>query len=170
MRLMNNTYLNFEKINTDIGRMENITTLNILPDIPEKFFTKDYILLKKIEDDVLLEAISFELYKNTNYWDILMVLNGMRSMNELPVNYDIVLLKVERELKGWLEQANLIYSFLSDEQVNIKYEEILKEEIEKNEKYRNFKYISPTDLSELLADLDSKKDTIKINPNLIIKE
>ena len=170
MQLMKNRYLNFETIDSGIGIVENITTLGILPDIPLKYFTEDYYRLKKIEDDRLLESLSWDIYDNTNYWDILMVLNNMSSMSELPVNYDIVLLRAERELEGWILQGELMYSFLTDAQILEKYNQILESEIEKNEKYRSIKYISPTDLSELLADLTLVKDEVKIDKELIISK
>ncbi len=168
MKLMKNSYLNFETIDSGIGIVENTTTLGLLPTIPEKYFTEDYYILKKIEDDRLLEAISYEIYENTNYWDLLMVLNGMTTMNQLPVNYDVILLKAEQELSGWLDRANLMYTYLTDEQKEEKYNVLLDKLVEENEKYRSIRYISPTDLSELLADLDNAKNEIKINKKIII--
>jgi len=168
MKLMKNSYLNFETIDSGIGIVENTTTLGLLPIIPEKYFTEDYYILKKIEDDRLLEAISYEIYENTNYWDLLMVLNGMTRMNQLPVNYDVILLKAEQELSGWLDRANLMYTYLTDEQKEEKYNVLLDKLVEENEKYRSIRYISPTDLSELLADLDNAKNEIKINKKIII--
>jgi hypothetical protein len=168
MELMNNKYLNFEDISCEEVSVKNTTTLNILPDIPEKYFTEDYYHIIKIEDDKLLEAISFELYDSTDYWDILMVLNNMTTMNELPVKYDVVLDRAEKELAGWVKTADLMYSFLDDSDIKDKYDSILKNEIEKNEKYRNFKYISATDLSELMADLNGLEGVIKIPKELII--
>lgn len=170
MELMKNKYLNFETIDAGLGIVENITTLGILPDIPAKYFTEDYYMLKKIEDDRLLEALSWEFYENTNYWDILMILNGMTNMNQLPVNYDIVLIRAEIELDGWVKQGELMYSFLNDDQILEKYNQILEDEIEKNEKYRNIRYISASDLSELLADLNDIKDEVKIDKELIISK
>ena len=168
MHLMKNKYLNFETIDSGIGIVENTTTLGILPAIPEKYFTENYYILKKVENDRLLEALSWEIYENTNYWDILMVLNGMTTMNQLPVNFDVVMIRAERELEGWVKRGNLMYSHLSNSEIKEKYNEIEAEQVELNEKYRNIKYISPIDLSELLADLENVKNEVKINKNLII--
>jgi len=170
MELMNNSYLKFPIIEFNGTNVYNISELNLLPDIPDKYFTTEYILYYKVQDDALLEGISFELYKDTNYWDMLMILNDMRSMNELPVNYDIVITRAEKKLAEWKEKGKLLPGFLTDEKVLEKFDEILADEVEKNEKYRTIKYIAQDNLSELDADLDLAKLDAKINKNLIINK
>ena len=170
MRLMKNKYLKFDDIIVGDWQVKNVTTLNLLPDIPEKYFTDEYILYKRMEDDRLLEAVSFDLYKDTNYWDILLMLNEMSSMNELPVNYDIILIRVDRKIEEWREKGKLMYSNLNAQQIADKYEELLALEIELNEKHRNLKYISPSDLSSLMADISALEGKIKIDKDLIISK
>lgn len=170
MELMKNKYLKFDEIDSGIGIVRNTTVLNLLPDIPAKFFTDDYILLKKIEDDKLIEALSYELYNNTDYWDILLVLNGMTNMNQMPVNYDTILVRVGYKIEKWADRGKLMYSQLTDLQIKTKYDEMLLEEINLNETYRNIKYISKNDLSELLSILDKKTDEVKINSDLLVNK
>jgi len=169
MELMNNKYLIFDNIKLKNGeKVKNTTTLNLLPDIPNKYFTDEYILQYKVTDDRLLESISFELYESTDYWDILLILNSMRNMNELPVNYDIVINRADKKISEWKSKGNLLPKNMTDEIIQAKYEEILAEEVELNEKFRYIKYISKEDLSELEADLDILKSEVKLNKNLII--
>jgi len=168
MKLMKNKYLVFENIEFADSLVKNTTTLNILPDIPNKYFGADYIRNMKVQDDTLLEAISFELYESTDYWDILLVLNGMRSMNELPVNHDIVLNRADRELLKWKEKGKLLSIKINDEVIKEKYDNILNIEIEKNEKYRYIKYIASDDLAELTSELEKIKEESKINKNILI--
>ncbi len=170
MELMKNKYLKFEEIESGIGLVRNVTTLNLLVDIPKKYFETDYILYKKLEDDRLLEAVSFDIYSNTNYWDILLVLNGMISLTDLPANYDIVLLRAEKRLEDWLGRGSLMQHSLDDDQIKNKYDEFLEIEIEANEKHRDLMYISPNNLSELLGELSMMEDDVKINSDLIINE
>lgn len=171
MELMKNKYLIFDDIILkDDNTVKNTTTLNLLPSIPDKYFSNDYILEYKVADDRLLESIAFELYENTNYWDILLILNGMRSMNELPVNHDIVISRADRKLLEWKKKGALLPGNLTDEVIQNKYENILLLEEELNEKFRYIKYISTDDLSELEADLTSIKSHVKINENLIINK
>ena len=167
MSLMINKYLKFDNIEFDGQLVKNVTTLNMLPDVPDKYFEDSYILNIKLEDDRLLEAISFELYENTDYWDVLLVLNGMTCMGQLPVNFDIVMERANKRLLGWRIKGKLMDSFIDQEELSAKYDEILKEEIEKNEKHRLLKYISKSNLSELDADLDSVEGFVKIDPRLI---
>ena len=168
MKLMKNKYLIFENITFLGGLVKNITTLNLLPSIPSKYFENDYTKTLMINDDTLLEALSFLLYETTDYWDILMVLNNMRSMNELPVNYDIVLNRADRKLQEWKEKGRLLPGEFTDDVINDKYDKILEEEVALNEKFRYIKYISQDDLSELIAELDKIASDAKINKNLII--
>jgi len=168
MELMKNKYLIFDDIEFLDTKVKNITTMNLLPDIPEKYFGNDYLLQIKTQDDSLLEAISFNLYESTDYWDILLVLNGMRSMNELPVNYDIVLNRADRKMSLWKKRGKLLPGEFTDEVIQKKYKEILEEEVEKNEKYRFIKYIASDDMSELTSDLEKIKEKTKINENILI--
>ena len=169
MELMNNKYFIFDDIKLSDGNtVKNITSLNTLPDIPSKYSGSDYVLSYKVEDNRLLESISFELYESTDYWDILLMLNGMRSMNELPVDYDTVLLRAKSNIDDWIDKGRLLSSSLTDGDIELKYKELLEEEIQKNEKYRYIKYISIGDLSELEAELNNNRNNVKIESELII--
>jgi len=194
MHLMQNKYLKFDSIEFLGTNVRNITDLNILPDIPEKYFGENYKRLYKVENDRLIESISFELYENTDYWDILLVLNKITNISQLPVNYDTVLIRARKELSKWMkagklivtnsltEQYNKVLNILNngdkvklekyigspEETVKAKYLELLKIEEDKNEKFRNINYLSLSDISELESDLDILRQSVKIDNNLII--
>jgi len=194
MRLMQNKYLRFDPIGFLDTNVRNITDLNILPDIPEKYFGENYKRLYKVENDRLIESISFELYENTDYWDILLALNKITNVSQLPVNYDTVLIRARKELSKWMktgklmgtnslnEQYNEVLDILNrgdkiklekyignpEETVKAKYLELLKTEEEKNEKFRNINYLALSDISELESDLDILGQSVKINNNLVI--
>ena len=168
MRLMKNTYLDFESIVFDNKDIKNMTCLGLLPDIPDKFHGTDYIIKRKVHDDELIEQIAYNIYENTDYWDILLALNGMTSMNQLPVNNDIVIIRADKKLQAWKDKGSLLNSIMTPEILLEKYNEFLILEEELNEKYRYINYISVEDMSELLADLESAKSTTKINKNLIV--
>ena len=194
MELMTNKYLVLPTIHFNGGVVRNLTEINTLPDIPEKYSTNEYSKLYLMENDRLIESLSFELYENTNYWDILLKLNGVTNVSHLPVNNDIILLRATSSLTRWMkagavmkginliEQYDDVITILEsgakvevteegeqDQQVvKRKYLSILDEETEKNERYRNFKYLSLGDMSELEADLDVLKQRPKIPEGLII--
>ena len=152
----------------ELKRVRNITSLNLLPDIPPKFFSPDYTIKRKVHNDELIEQISFDLYQSTDYWDILLVLNGMTSMNQLPVNNDIVIIKAEKKLQEWKDKGALLNIPMTSALLLKKYNEFLLLEETLNEKYRYINYISPEDMSELLADIEANKTKAKINKSLII--
>ena len=196
MDLMKNKHLKFNKIEFNNQQIRNITDLCILPDIPKKYYGENYLKLFKVENDRLIESISFELYNNTDYWDLLMAFNKIKNFSELPVNYDTVLIRAREELSKWMQAGKLIISRNLTEQykevinlldtkakvtltkgeghpdeiVKAKYLELLKIEDDKNEKFRNIYYLSLGDMSELESDLDVLSQSLKTNTNIIINK
>jgi len=170
MILMKNKYLKFNKIELENGKiLSNISELNLLPRIPEKYLKTENLRTLHLDSDRLLEAISFELYKSTDYWDIILVVNKMSSMNQLPVSYDMVLHRSEMLLQSWKDKMAKVSKELTDEDIKNKYNKILQEQDSVNEKYRNIKYIPMDDLSSLEADLIKQKNEVRINKNIIVK-
>jgi len=168
-KLMRNRYLKFESIDFNGREVRNMTTLGLIPDIPSKYFTEEYLHEYKVDDDRLLEAISFELYGSTDYWDILLKLNDMTSMNQLPVNYDIIIHRADYKLQEWKKKGKLLNSVLDEKIIEEKYKEIIEEEIAINEKFRYIKYVDTADISELQADLDKLSEENKINKKILIQ-
>jgi len=157
MLLMNNKYFIFKRVKIGNNSIKNTTDLNLLPRIPDIFKGNDYIKELLIEDNTLIEQISYRLYDTTDYWDLLFVLNNMTNLNQLPKEEDIILRRADNIYKKWLEvnQSTVIYEGLNIEE---KYKNILKEEEEKNEKYRYFKYISSSHISEVMNELKKIKE------------
>jgi len=196
MELMKNKYLKFPNILFNNNLVKNITAKNILPDIPEIYKSDDYVRTIKIEDNRLIESISFEIYGSTDYWDLLFSLNDITNFSQLPVDYDHILIRARKELSKWMSQGKMIISRNLDEQysellnilnrgivvkleksegdideiVKAKYIEILENEIEKNEKNRILKYISIEDMSELESFLLVSSQKTKINQNILINK
>jgi len=163
-----NSYLNFETIKFNGNDVRNITTLGILPDIPAKYLENRHLLEKQVEDDRLLESLSFEIYGTPKHWDLIMVVNNMQSLFDLPVNHDIILNRVEKRVKDWKNRGRNLTTRITDKMILEKYNEILLEEEEKNDRFRRIKYINPGSLSGLASDLEALKNVDKINKDLII--
>jgi len=151
--------------------IKNFTRFDSLTKIPEKYFTNEYALTYKVPDDSRLELIAYQLWGDSNYWDILMILNGMDMFNQLPTNYDAVLDRVEAKLNEFIERTEKytpqghVYtaSFLRDKEA-----EILAEEEELNEKYREIIYIEKSHISDILTDLTSLKADGLSNSELLV--
>ena len=169
MQFMKNKYLVFNNIDVDTNSLENVTELILLPEIPAKFFTEQFILKKEIQDNALLEALAYDIWGSTDYWDILMALNGMTSMFQLPVSHDLVLERANAKLEEWKALFKLIYSTTKQEDIDIRYQEILVEEEALNEKYRTINYISISNMSILEAELNNNRGKVKISPTIISK-
>ena len=175
--LMRNKYLKFENIEFQGVNVKNTSLLSKIKKIPEKYLSENYIQTIRIDDNKLLEAISFELYDDTNYWDLLMIINDMKSMYELPKDYDLLYLEAEAEFDKWLNIADLIVNNDYDETLTydenitlrnkIKFDSIIEDLVKNNEKHRILKYIRQYDLSLLLADLN-KNAYDEIDSDIII--
>ena len=196
MKLMENKYLKFGTIMFNGVPVRKITEINILPDIPERFYSNNYALVYEVRDNQLIENIAFELYENTDYWDLLMKFNGIRNVAELPVNYDTILLRARKSLAIWMDAGKLMVSRNLDKQytelidllnegikivlekaedspdeiVKRKYLELLEKEVQKNEKFRKIHYLSVSDMAELESELDVVSENPKINPDIIINK
>jgi len=196
MKLMENKYLKFGTIMFNGVPVRKLTEINILPDIPEKFYSNNYTLVYEVRDNQLIENIAFELYENTDYWDLLMKFNGIRNVAELPVNYDTILLRARKSLAIWMDAGKLMVSRNLDKQyteltdllnegrkivlekaegsqdeiVKRKYLELLEKEVQKNEKFRKINYLSVSDMAELEGELDIVSEGPKINPDIIINK
>lgn len=166
---MKNNYLIFDEIDSGIGEVKNFTSLDLLPKIPLKYYQdQENFLEKQIDDDMLIEGISQEIYKSPDYWGLLLVFNEITSFDMLPTNYDTVLERAEEEFENWLSKSYLINRIISEDEKEAKKEEILNTKIEENEKYRYIKYISPDNISVLLAELKTLKNKAAINSDLMI--
>jgi hypothetical protein len=209
MELMRNNYLIFKNIEFNNKYVKNMTEICIAPDIPNKFDTnQDGNLIKhtKIEDDSFLEGIFYNEVRTTKGWDLLMFINNMTRMEQIPVKYDIVLLRVEQKLNEWKKKAKTIYYDIETYRVrensveflvmkeklglpkdatleevfnkpayevkleDIKRMELIKEESDKNEIYRNIKIIPREEVSTLTGELKELRSKPKINFDVVINK
>ena len=117
--------------------IRDYTNLVSIQEILDKY--KEYIQIYQVLEDERLDTISYKLYGTTDYWDMLVLLNDLKCMTDLPVNYDKVENRARQKHEDW---TKIFGKQKTKEQIASKYEEFLEQEIANNEKYRNFKYIS----------------------------
>ena len=134
--------------------IRDYTNLVSIQEILDKY--KEYIQIYQVLEDERLDTISYKLYGTTDYWDMLVLLNDLKCMTDLPVNYD----KVENRARQKHEEWTKIFGKQkTKEQIASKYEEFLEQEIANNEKYRNFKYIDSSVINRFYLDIQNfKKD------------
>lgn len=167
---MLNKYLNFDNIEFNSKYVKNSTDLILLPDIIEKYLSDDMTSEITLEDNRLIEGISYELYDSTDYWDILMLVNGITRFDELPVSYDIVLKRTDEKLVEWKKLSRLTRGAIDEGKSSRKYNELLEQETTKNEKYRNLKYVQNIYIEDLISELDNLIGIPKINSNIIVNK
>ena len=144
------------KIDNEIYQIRDFTNTVSIDNVLKKY--DEFIKTIQVDEDEKIENISFKLYGTTDYWDMLIILNGMKSMIELPVNYDKVVERAKNKFNKWLK----IFSKLkTQEQKDQKYEEFLNLEIDLNEKYRNLKYIDRNMISKFQLDIRNYKKDIE---------
>ena len=136
--------------------IRDYTNLVSIQEILDKY--KEYIQIYQVLEDERLDTISYKLYGTTDYWDMLVLLNDLKCMTDLPVNYD----KVENRARQKHEEWTKIFGKQkTKEQIASKYEEFLEQEIANNEKYRNFKYIDSSVINRFYLDIQNFKKELQ---------
>ena len=134
--------------------IRDYTNLVSIQEILDKY--KEYIQIYQVLEDERLDTISYKLYGTTDYWDMLVLLNDLKCMTDLPVNYDKVENRARQKHEDW---TKIFGKQKTKEQIASKYEEFLEQEIANNEKYRNFKYIDSSIINRFYLDIQNfKKD------------
>lgn len=123
-----------------------------------------------VTDDELIDAISYKLYETPRYWDIIAVLNELTSIDDLPKNMDIIIKKAQKKFEEFQTVLPFFNYKLTEEDLEEIYQKILDEEKEKNEKFRQLKYVTQSDLNDLIAYYKENLDKIKLDENLIINK
>ncbi len=136
--------------------IRDYTNLVSIQEILDKY--KEYIQIYQVLEDERLDTISYKLYGTTDYWDMLVLLNDLKCMTDLPVNYDKVENRAKQKHEDW---TKIFGKQKTKEQIASKYEEFLEQEIANNEKYRNFKYIDTSVINRFYLDIQNFKKELQ---------
>ena len=136
--------------------IRDYTNLVSIQEILDKY--KEYIQIYQVLEDERLDTISYKLYGTTDYWDMLVLLNDLKCMTDLPVNYDKVENRAKQKHEDW---TKIFGKQKTKEQIASKYEEFLEQEIANNEKYRNFKYIDTSMINRFHLDIQNFKKSLQ---------
>lgn len=136
--------------------MKNSLPRNNITDrytFPENFLKNPvYFSIKVIPDDLTLDVLSFQLYNDARYWDLLFYINNMSSINSLPKSFE----KVESIIDMALEEQIKKYPIIKNNQVAIDaYTNILRNKYnEDNEIHRRFKVIRKEYLTDFVRNIN----------------
>lgn len=128
---------------------KNVDVYNIFSELEE--FLEQY----KMADDDKLERISYELYGDPNYWDLLLLINDKNPLLQMSYNYDVLLNDVEDKIAVY---SNLIYSHppLTAERLAAGYDILLNKADDNNENNRFIYVVKPNQLNDVLSILKEK--------------
>lgn len=141
---MKNSILNYENMDVENLNLEDYFSLNpykliaFNETIDETFF--DYY---QIKDDDLIEKISYDLYSDENYWDLLLVINQKNPLFDMVYSEDTVMKMTD-------DFVDLYPGKISDNHKAFLVDYYNNKAIEKNESMRTLKIVRPTRLQEYL--------------------
>ena len=144
------------KVGVNNYKVNNYTNLIDISPIIAKY--KDSIRTTRIDENERLERLSFRLYGTMHFWDLILILNGITSYLQLPTSYDKVVERAELIYKEWDRELG---KNRSDEYKERKRAEFIELENQKNEKYRNIKYIEPSLIRNFQLDIRNYKRDLK---------
>ena len=144
------------KVGDNSYKVNNYTNLIDIESIIAKY--KDSIRTTRIDENERLERLSFRLYGTMQFWDLILILNGITSYLQLPTSYDKVVERADLIYKEWDKELG---KNKSDEYKERKRAEFIELENQKNEKYRNIKYIEPSLIRNFQLDIRNFKRDLK---------
>lgn len=86
---MKNSVLNFEREVIDNISVTDYKTLN-LDSLRDLLNNKSYLKYIELKYNDLIENVSYKYYKNSAYWDLLLVMNNRDALFDMVYNFDTV--------------------------------------------------------------------------------
>jgi hypothetical protein len=114
---------------------------------------KDYLEVYKINDNDKLERISYELYGTTDYWDILLLLNGRDPLFDFPYDYDAIYDSARKFANKYMYYIYSGAPLIVGPVAAALYEEFLQKYIDTNESNRFMFIVKPNKIGEFIKVL-----------------
>lgn len=133
-------------INNNTFEIDDYTNILDISEILEQY--KGELSEYQVSNDERIEVISFNIYRSSDYWDLLLLINDIKDFRKLPVNQD----KLEKRLNEiYSEWLDIFGKNKTEAQKLEKFQELEQELFLENEKYRIIKYINIDKISEIKA-------------------
>lgn len=136
------------EINGDIFEIDDYTNMIDISSILNEY--EEEMLEYQVSNDERIEVASYNIYESANYWDMLLIINGIDDWRKLPVNQDKLEARKNDVYNEWLDAFG---KFKNDSQKETKLKELENQLFLENEKYRNIKYIKKEKLNEIKAKI-----------------
>jgi len=153
---MTNFLMKYTKLEREYGttlfKISDYTELNLkkILQIPEST-ASEYLDIYSLMDDETIENISYKLYGDEKYWDLLLLLNEKDPLFDMC--YSITTLQEESFKRVKAYEMNIFRGTLPPERFLALQEEIFIELYTKNEYNRKLRVIKPSRLSDYIRIL-----------------
>ena len=133
-------------IDNNTFEIDDYTNILDISNILEQY--KGELLEYQVSNDERIEVISFNIYRSSDYWDLLLLINDIKDFRKLPVNQDKLEKRLNEIYSEWLDAFG---KNKTEAQKLEKHQELEQELFLENEKYRIIKYINIDKISEIKA-------------------
>lgn len=141
-------FLNFGKVKDYHGKKTDIQSISsdLMAGMLSTF---------EMKDDDRIERVSNKLYGTTDYWDILVLLNGNDPFFDMPYNEDILMKSIENKIDFY---QNYVYSNapLIQEAADKMTARYTEEVLQNNENMRILTIVKPSRMSDFISLLKDK--------------
>lgn len=145
---MKNTFYKFKKYENEVAIFHKYPVIKHIPDYVLN--NPSYYSVYSLQDDDRLEYISHRLYGTTDFWDILFLINNMDNTFNLPKSHEYVYKRTEDNFNDFLSKF-----VVSEQRKESLFNELLDEEMIKNDKYRQFKVVKPNKIQDFMLEIGS---------------
>lgn len=133
-------------IDNNTFEIDDYTNILDISEILEQY--KGELSEYQVSNDERIEVISFNIYRSSDYWDLLLLINDIKDFRKLPVNQDKLEKRLNEIYSEWLDRFG---KNKTEAQKLEKHQELEQELFLENEKYRIIKYINIDKISEIKA-------------------
>ncbi len=141
---MKNLILTYEQVeisnDKDVFIIDNFTEKKIIPN--EILNQVEFYEFIEIPDNQKIEYISYDLYGDSKYWDVILILNELQDPLELPKSHSFVVDEAKRRADEYMRY----YKIKDSDIYNKVYNSYYQEELDKNEKYRMVKVVKQSEI------------------------
>ena len=116
-----------------------------------KTLPSSYFGTMKIKNNICLEKISYDLYKDSSYWDLLLLLNLRTGIFEMPYDNNVLYSSVEYNLEYY--ETKVLKRPLSPKQREEFKERNLEKLSNENDSYKTLKYIYSDAIYTVIQEL-----------------
>lgn len=121
-------------------------------DLPEVNST-EYIEYYQLADNEKIEYISFKLYSNENYWDLLLYINGMSPLFDSPYDFNVLSDNSNSLVDDYISRTGVRINETNKQNL---IDSLINKNSSKNELHRTIKVIKPSKLQDFLKIIRTK--------------